>query len=186
MSLVKRLSLGCLFCLLTCFCFLQRTVVAQTAKPGAPAMEDHDQTLRQLLEEVHALRIAVQRATVNNTRFQMLIERVRLEQGRVDGLSRQLETTRKQIGEMTNYQTQLEQQIKDSQDVMDRTTDPERRLALESKIKEMKGNQGQLPRLLEQLRDQETQMDTELQAAKAKLAGLNADLDALMSELKGP
>jgi hypothetical protein len=42
-----------------------------------------DQTLRQLLTEVRELRLAVQRATVNNSRFQMFIER--------NELNRQLE-----------------------------------------------------------------------------------------------
>jgi hypothetical protein len=87
---------------------------------------------------------------------------------------------------MTEYQSQLEQQIKASQGIMDRTTDPERRLDLESKMKEMKASLDRLPKMLEQLRDQEAEMNAALQAAQARLNELNADLDALMSELKGP
>jgi hypothetical protein len=65
--------------------------VAQTSNSTESAQGDRDKTLQQLLTEVRELRLAVQRATVNNTRFQMLIERMRIEQARVDAIGRQLE-----------------------------------------------------------------------------------------------
>src|SRR5712692_11820915 len=90
MSVIKSLGLASLLCLVGFLCLLPTNVSAQSEKP-ASAQPDCDQTLRQLLTEVHELRLAVQRATVNNTRFQMLIERVRVQQTHVDSLSRQLE-----------------------------------------------------------------------------------------------
>jgi hypothetical protein len=83
MSFTKSLTLGIVLCLVT-FCYVSpTTALAQTNQPSELAQGDHDQTLRQLLTEVRELRLAVQRATVNNSRFQMLIER--------NELNRQLE-----------------------------------------------------------------------------------------------
>ena len=80
MSVIKSLGLASLLCLVGFLCFLPTNVSAHSEKPTESAQPDRDQTLRQLLTEVHELRLAVQRATVNNTRFQMLIERVRVQQ----------------------------------------------------------------------------------------------------------
>ncbi len=83
MSLIKSLTLGCALCLVT-FCYISpASARAQNNKPTESTQGDRDQTLKQLLTEVRELRLTVQRATVNNTRFQMLIERVRVQQAHV-------------------------------------------------------------------------------------------------------
>jgi hypothetical protein len=74
MSFIKCLTLGCVLCLVTlCFISPARTL-AQTKNSAESAQGDRDQTLQQLLAEVRELRLAVQRATVSNTRFQMLMD----------------------------------------------------------------------------------------------------------------
>jgi len=159
---------------------------AQTNKPADSAQGDRDQTLKQLLSEVRELRLAVQRATVSNTRFQMLIERVRVQQAHADALSRQLESVRSQVAEFKATKPQMEQQIKDAEDLLDRTPDPSAHADLESRIKGGKANLVRLAQEDERLRNRETALDTELQGAQAKLNELNGQMDALMSELKGP
>src|SRR6267378_2673048 len=100
MSLMKGLTLGFLLCLVA-LCFISPSeTLAQSNKSAEPVQGDRDQTLKQLLMEVHELRMAVQRATFSNTRFQMLIERVRVEQSHVDALSRQLENVHSQVADM--------------------------------------------------------------------------------------
>src|ERR1700730_926888 len=124
MSFMKRLTWGCVLGLLAlCIASPGRTQ-AQTNKSAESVQEDRDQTLQQLLTEVRELRLAVQRATVSNTRFQMLIERVRVQQAHVDALSRQLENIHSQVAEMKAAKPQIEQQIKDAEDLLDRTPDP--------------------------------------------------------------
>jgi len=160
-------------------------VAAQTNKPES-AKGESDQTLKQLLTEVRELRLAVQRATVSNTRFQMLIERVRVQQAHVDALSRQLENVHSQVAEMKAAKPQMEQQIKDAEDLLDRTSDPNAHAELESRIKGGKANLSRLAQEDERLRNREAALETELQAGQAKLNELNGQLDSLMSELKGP
>ena len=186
MSLIKGLTLGCVLTVVTFCCVSPARTFAQTRNPADSAQADRDQTLRQLLTEVRELRLAVQRATVINTRFQMLIERVRIQQGHVDALDRQLEDVISPVAEMRTRKAQVEQVIKDSESLLDRTTDLNAHAELESRIKVMKINSASLAQEEERLRNREAALDTELQAAQSKLNELNSQLDLLMSELKGP
>ena len=186
MSLIKSLILGCVLGVVA-FCYVPPTrTLAQTRKPAEVAPEDHDQTLQQLLKEVHELRLAVQRAAVINTRFQMLIERVRIQQAHVDALSRRLEDLRSQAANLRTEKSQTEQQVKFNEELLDRTPDPERHADLESRIKAGKGTLGRLVQETEQVRDRDASSNLELQTAQAKLEELNGQLDALLNELKGP
>ena len=116
----------------------------------------------------------------------MLIERVRVQQAHVDALSRQLENVRSQVAEMKATKPQMEQQIKDAEDMLDRTPDPNVHSELESRIKGGKANLARLILEDERLRNREAAIDTELRSARSQLDQLNSQLDGLMSELKAP
>ena len=176
---------GVLCVVLFCWIAPSRTV-AQTNNSGESAQGDRDNTLQQLLTEVRELRLAVQRATINNTRFQMLIERVRIEQARVDSIGRQLENIRAQVADMRAARPQMEQQIKDAEALLDRMPDPIAHADMESRIKAMKGNLARMVPEEERLQNREATLNTDLQAAQSKMNELNSQLDALMNELKGP
>src|SRR5713226_5333920 len=152
MSLVKSLTPAFVLCLVTFCCVSPTGAQAQSNKPAESTQGNRDQTLQQLLTEVRELRLAVQRATVSNTRFQMLIERVRVQQAHVDALSRQLENIHSQVAEMKAAKPQMEQQIKDAEDLLDRTADPNAHADLESRIKAAKGNLVRLTQEEERLR----------------------------------
>jgi chromosome segregation ATPase len=186
MSFIKSLTLAVVLFLVT-FCFVSPTkTLAQTIKPTESVPADHDQTLRQLLNEVHELRLAVQRATVNNSRFQMLVERVKVQQSHVEAIRRQLDNIRSQLADMRNAMPRIEQRISDANELAERTTDSNQRWELASQIKLMKGELERLALESERLREREAAIDTEMQTNQAKLNELNSQLDALMSELKGP
>jgi chromosome segregation ATPase len=186
MSFMKNLTLAFGLCLVTFCCASPTSAQAQSNKPAESTQGDRDQTLKQLLTEVRELRLTVQRATVSSTRFQMLIERVRVQQAHVDALSRQLENIHSQVAEMKAEKPRMEQQIKDAEDLLDRTPDPAAHTELESRIKGGKANLVRFAQEDERLRNREAAVDTELQAAQAKLNEINGQLDALMSELKVP
>ena len=186
MSLMKGLTLGFLLCLVALCLISSSETLAQSNKSAEPVQGDRDQTLKQLLVEVHELRMAVQRATFSNTRFQMLIERVRVEQTHVDVFRRDRESMRSQISEMQSAKPRMEQQIKEAEDGLDRVTDPNVRADMESRIKTLKAEFGRIAPEEERLRNREAALDSELQTSQAKLNELNNQLDALISELKGP
>jgi chromosome segregation ATPase len=185
MSLFKNLSLGCLLGLVTFFFLAPTSVFAQTSKPAESAQGDRDQTLRQLLAEVRELRLAMQRATVTNARFQMLIERLKAQQGQVEVLSRQLGTVRSQLtklkaaritglAEMKEIEEKASQASEQEQAAIERVL-KESKLVLESKTAE---EQQQL--------EAEADLVMRLQVEQARLNELNSQLDMLINEMKGP
>ena len=183
MSLIKTVVLGLV--MVVALCLSPSTIHAQTGNT-AQSQNDHDQILKELLTEVKALRLALQRATFSNTRFQMLIERLRVEQTHVDSIRRDLEGIRSQLADLQSAKPRMEQQIKDAEDELDRITDPNARTNWESRIKDMKSGFARIAPEEERLRSREVALDNELQASQIKLNELNSQLDALMNELKAP
>ena len=171
---------------MTIFLGCASSTFGQTRSSATNAQADSDQTLKQLLTEVRELRIALQRASFNNSRFQMLIERLRVEQTHVDSMRRDLEGVRAQLSELQTVKPRLEQQLKEAQDELDRTTDPSAHSSVESRIQDLKTNLARFATELERLRGRETALDSEFQSAQAKLNELNSQLDALMNEMKAP
>ena len=184
MSLLQRLMLICALPIAVCG-MLSAPAKAQTRNP-ATATDDHEQTLKQLLTEVRELRLALQRAAFSNTRFQMLIERLRIEQSHVDSLRRDLENVRNQLSELKAVKPRLEQEIKDAETRLDQVTDPSAHAEFESRIKMMKENLARTAPEEERLRNREAALESEFQSSQARLNELNSQLDALMTEMKAP
>jgi hypothetical protein len=72
---------------------------AQERKPVEPPQEDR-QVLRALLDEMRQLRLTLQRANAVNHRMQITVERLRLQQGRVDSIARSLENVRSRMTDL--------------------------------------------------------------------------------------
>jgi len=101
-------------------------------------------------------------------------------------LTRQLENIHSQAADMRSARPQLEQQIKDAEDQLDRTPEPNAHADLESRIKAAKANLTRMTQEEERLRNRETALDGQLQTEQLKLNELNNQLDVLMTELKSP
>ena len=186
MSRSRTLVFASVLCVLT-FCFgFATTILAQTNPPDVPAQSNYDKTLQQLLAEVRELRMAVQRASFSHTRFQVVIERLRLQQSTIDGVNRQMDLVRAQLADLRNAKPQMEQQIKETEELVERTADPNGRLEMESQIKSMKARLARLAPEEDRLRNRETALESELQNLHAKLNELNSQLDLLFNEMKAP
>jgi len=185
MSLARTLTLAFMIAMAMC-CLPTGRTLGQTTNSATSGQDDHDQTLKQLLTEVRELRIALQRATFSNSRFQMLIERLRVEQTHIDSLRRDLENVRKELADFQTAKPRMEQEIKDAEDSLERVTDPIGHADWESRIKAMKANLARFGPEEERLRNRESALDNDLQSSQAKLNELNSQLDALMNEMKSP
>jgi len=80
----------------------------------------------------------------------------------------------------------MEQQIKEAEELLERTTDPNARADLESRIKAMKAEYMRFGAEEERLRNREAALDTQLLSAQAKLNELNGQLDSLLHEMRSP
>jgi chromosome segregation ATPase len=187
MSIVTTRVIGFAIALaIVCVSSAPTSAQTRNAVAAAASPDEHEQTLKQLLTEVHELRLALQRASFSNTRFQMLLERLRVEQTHVDSLRRDLESVRSQLSEFQAMKPRMQQQIKDAEANLDQITDPNAHADFESRLKNMRAEFAQIGPEEERLRSREAAMDTEFQASQAKLNELNNQLDALMSEIKSP
>jgi cell division protein FtsB len=185
MSLIKSFALGCSLCLVGFLCLGAVSASAQTIKSAESAQTDNDQTLRQLLTEVRALRLALERATVTNTRFQMLIERLKVQQTEVDVLDRQLATIRSQLVKLKAAKTETDGHIKELEGRLAESSGEEH-AAIEQALKEFKRTLES--RAAEESQQFQAEADTtiRLQLEQNKLTDINNQLDLLLKELKGP
>jgi chromosome segregation ATPase len=116
----------------------------------------------------------------------MLIERLRLQQSTIDGVNRQMDMVRAQLADLRNARPQMEQQIKETEELLERTTDPNGRLDIESRMKSMKVRLARFVPEEDRLRSREITLESELQNLQAKLNELNSQLDILFNEMKAP
>ncbi len=168
------------------FFFPFASVSGQTGKTTEPSRDDSGQLLRALLDEVRELRVALQRANVASYRLQVTLERLRLQQSRVEVASRALEGVRSRLSDLKASRPQLDEQIKSVEDLMNTTADPNRRSQLEQQLREMKTHQSLRVRQEEQSRARESELVLEFQLEQAKLNDLNNQLDDLVRQLESP
>ncbi|HLA10583.1 MAG TPA: hypothetical protein VJ023_08300 [Pyrinomonadaceae bacterium] len=161
-------------------------VNGQDRRLAEPSKEDDKQVLKALLDEVRQLRMALQRSNTLNQRLQITLERLRLQQGRVDSLARSLENVRTRITDLKNARPQMEEQIKYAEEVMANAAEPNRRNELEREIKEMKARLASWSRDEEQLREREAELTSELQIEQNRFIELNSQLENMIRQLDGP
>ena len=158
---------------------------AQERRSAESAKEDDQQVLRTLLDEVRQLRMALQRSNALNHKVQITVERLRLQQGRVDSLTRSLENVRSRITDLKSSRPQMEEQIKYVEAVLARLTEQNRREQVELEVKEMKARVASWSREEEQLREREAALTSELQIEQNKLNELNSQLENMVRQLDG-
>jgi SMC interacting uncharacterized protein involved in chromosome segregation len=167
-------------------CPLSSLAFAQSTK-GAQAAPDQDkQVLTELLQEMRQLRVALQRMQVVSQRTQVTLERIRLQQNRVDSISRTLENLRTHLADIRAARPTIEDDMRDMDELLNRTTDATKRSEIEAQIKETKARLNSQSRQEEQSRQRELELTADLQAAQVKLNDLNNQLDNIMRELEGP
>lgn len=167
-------------------CLCDVSVLHGQERKTEPAREDDKQVLKALLEEVRQLRLALQRSNSVSHRLQITVERLRLQQGRVDTITRNLESLRLRANDLKSARPQIEEQIKYAEEILGRTTEQDRRAEIEVNVKEMKARLASWSREDEQLREREVTLNLELQVEKNKLLELDGQIENMMRQLDQP
>ena len=94
-------------------------------------------TMTQLLQEVRALRLAIERSTVAGTRAQLLLGRLQMQEARMATLGRQVQEARSRLLNIQRDRENSMSEIKRLTDAVDRATPDERR-AIEERLEQMK------------------------------------------------
>jgi len=151
---------------------------AQAAQSGG------EQTLQALLGEVHELRVTLQRANLNTYHAQITIERLKLQQQRVDRLQAQLGEVRKQLAETRNHLDWLPKHVKNAEMELAKETDAAKQADKEKGLQNARAELEETTRKEQQEQTYETQIQAQLQIEQAKLTELNERLDTLQRELE--
>lgn len=159
---------------------------AQSANGVQTAPDQDKQVLLELLQEMRQLRVALQRMQVVSQRAQVTLERIRLQQTHVDSISRTLENLRTHLADVKAARPAIEDDMRDMDELLNRTTDTSKRSDIEAQMKETKARLNTQTREEEQSHQRELELTGDLQAAQAKLNDLNTQLDSIMRELEAP
>jgi predicted nucleic acid-binding Zn-ribbon protein len=159
------------------------TPSARTA-PQPGSMQSARATDEALLKEVRLIRETLQRAQGNAQREQMIVERIRTHDQRVERLDQQLTQLRDEIGGIEVHVRQTEQREKSLEVQLQRANDPAQRQALESERKEMGFTQEAQRQRLDRMRERESAITAALQREERTLRGLEGRLEALDRELE--
>jgi flagellar biosynthesis GTPase FlhF len=156
---------------------------SQTATNGT-AQGDNAQVMQALLGEVHQLRLAIQRSNLNTYHAQIALERMRLQQQRVDRLGEQLRETREHAAQIKMAQTEMQEELKRAERRVNEEADAVKRRNYEDQHEAVKTRVAQMAQEETRLREQEPQLVAQLQAEQGRLTELNDQLDALQRELQ--
>lgn len=154
-----------------------REVAQAVAKPARSADDA-------LLKEVRLIRETLQRVQGNAQREQMIVERIRTHDQRVERLDHQLTELRDEIGGIETHIRQTDERDKSLELQIQRANDPIQRQALESEGKEMRFTQEAQRQRLDRLRERESTIVAAFQREERTLRSLEARLEALDRELE--
>jgi chromosome segregation ATPase len=157
-----------------------RTVAQPTQPPSQPTRSADDPLLR----EVRLIRELLERSEGNPQREQVIVERIRTHDLRVERLDRQLTELRDEIGGMEVNVRQTGERENSLELLVQRDSDPNQRAAHDAELKEMQFTQQSQRQRLDRLRERESVIAAALAREERALSGLETRLDALDRELE--
>jgi len=170
--------------LLVCIVFLSIGQVVSAQDTKSKDQGTTDPTLQALLAEVHGLRLALERATTNASRAQILMERIRLTQPKVDNLTAQLSLVRGKITDEMSMQARVTEAINVCESKLATNQTFPSRADYEKECKSYPAMLEGAKQTEQRLREQESQLAVQLQIEQSKLDELNDRLDKLDRELQ--
>ena len=145
---------------------------------GQSAAAD-SQTLQALLEEVHQLRKDVQIAATSARRAQILIHRLYVQEAAVARAAQRLDETKAELEQLRNHRTYQLAQIKNYEDLRDRSADANQRTQLDASISYMKAEMESSVPMEQEIQTKETDLEGDFRTEQAKLDQIQSELDRL-------
>jgi chromosome segregation ATPase len=175
------------------FLFLTTSIFGSVGNPQATvngpakaAQGENSQPMQALLNEVRQLRIAIQQSNLSVYRAQVIVERMRSQQQRVDRLTERLRETRERMANWKMGQTEVQDELKMIEGRINRATEVADRTNWEEHQERLKTRLASMAQENTRLQEQESQLAGQLSIEQAKLAEFNDQLDALQRELETP
>lgn len=143
-----------------------------------------DNVLQSLLSEVRQLRIAMQRANLSTQLALTAVERMKLQQQRVERLTEQLRGIRDHSANLKLAQAEVQYELKQIEQRLHQESDVGKRAELEQHQGAIKVRFENMGKEQERLQEQETQSAAHLQTEQTRLTELNDQLDSLQRDLQ--
>lgn len=141
-------------------------------------------TIQALLVEVRQLRLALERSTSVGLRIQLGVQRIQLQQDRVNRPSRQLQDCRETLASIASNKSQTAGDLKQAELRAGQEQDPARRKQIEATLVRLSAELERQGAHEQQEQAQEIQLSSQLQAEQAKLNDLSDQLDELDRKLR--
>ena len=165
-----------LFVLLVCV-FANASAQQPTKSVLRPSSE---QSLQELVAEVRQLRAALQRMNAAVYKGQVMLERVKLQQEQVNRISRELAELREQLSEVRVQQSKMKETLRRVEaGVETGYKNPDEAIDWKAEV-------DQINQRKQRMAMRETQLATELEAARSILNDLNDKLNALVEREMTP
>lgn len=148
----------------------------------SPGKSETGDTTRQLLEEVRALRQAlqtIQRMSMDTYRSQLLVERIRADRDDVRRLTSALNDARETLRGTQSSIPQFQEQQKMLESRLQLEVDQSKRAEFEFEIRRTKDAIDNYKSQIEPLKEREQQLTTDLNNAKSRVDELQNRLDML-------
>ena len=164
--------------------FVTNLAFSQTSESTRFAQGSGDDTIKALLSEVRQLRLTLQKSNLNGYRMQFMVERIRMQQARVDKITNTLEDLRGELSAMQVSVPQQTEQIREVETRLKQESDAEQRAQLESQLRELKYSVDEQKQRADQLRDRESQVSAQLREEKMKLDELFDKINTVEREME--
>lgn len=151
---------------------------------SAPPAANGSQPVQALLAEVRELRLALQRASLNTYRNQIMAERLRLQEQRIDDLRARLEQIHEESANAGLSAPRMKERLKSLESQIEQERDAANRAQLQSEydgVKALLEEHGQQEALR---RQKEASLAEQLQVEQAKASSLADRLEAIEREME--
>jgi len=145
-----------------------------------------DATLQRLLQEVHSLRLALEKSNQIAPRVQIALARMQYQQERVREAERQLETARGRLTDVQTHRVEVSSTIKQMETTQLQTVDPASRANMERELAGFKAEFERMGPLEEQIRAAEAQANANLITEQSRWNEANDLLSSLERVLAAP
>jgi len=160
---------------------LAATYTVRAAPQARPPLDP----IAALLDEVHALRIAMEQSAAVAPRVQLTLARLNIEEQRITQLAAQLDQVRRELSAAAQESQRLTDQLPELEKGLLTATDDKMRKAYEYEQTGVKRKLSVQSRLEQQLRTRENEAAQALSTEQGRWTELNARLDEL-ERLLGP
>jgi chromosome segregation ATPase len=161
--------------------------IATDQPVAAHAREAHGvqeaQTSAQLLQEVRALRVAIERMTVAGTRAQLLFGRLQMQEQRLTSLAGQLQETRTRLASVQRDRQNHASKVEGLIEGIDHARNAEQRLDMEQALKVARQTLAQFDQQVSALQAEDVGIGQALSTEQARWVELNGRLEELEGQL---